>query len=91
MISINKVIGTFENVTTEQEIVIPAAAKIVFAVDAVGMMISINDNLHYMLYKNTDGIFEFVNDSANSLSINKIYIKAQNIGFISGVRIWAEV
>jgi hypothetical protein len=91
MISVNKVIGTFSNITTEQEILLPNAVKVVFVSDNARVMVSINDNEHYMEYKNADGVIEFVSDHSNGLYINKIYVKSiseSNINIPASLRIW---
>jgi hypothetical protein len=98
MISVNTVIGTFDDITsTEQEILIPNASKIVFSIDGNSLDISINDNQHYMTYTNLDGIVEFCSDPVssvytNSLCISKIYVRTCIArGFTQGgqMRVWA--
>lgn len=77
-LSINSIIGTYDNVGAEQKIDIPNASKVVFSVDSAKIAVSINDNSHYMTYRNVDGVVEFLNDPANKMRITEIYIKHPN-------------
>lgn len=89
MISANYVVGTFDNIQLEQMIPVPNAEKIIFASDGALVMVSINDNQHYMEYRNSDGVATIENDSVNSVSITKIYVKSSNPAWTSRLRIWA--
>jgi hypothetical protein len=94
MLSCNTVIGTFKNIGGEVIIPIPNASKIVFSIDGIPTDISINDNQHYIRYNNSDDVVEFINDPANSLNINKIYVRCTywtetNSSNTSDIRVWA--
>ena len=91
MISVNKVVGTFENIQAEMVIDIPNGEKVVFVVDNAALLISINDNQHYMEYRQLDEVIEFYNDANNYIAISKMYVKAKYAGTPSKIRVWVMV
>jgi len=91
VISVNRVVGTFEDILDETIIDIPNGEKVVFSVDSASLMISINDNLHYMEYRAVDGIVEFCNDSSDYFAIDKLYVKSKFPNSPGRIRVWVKI
>jgi hypothetical protein len=88
MISTNYVVGTFK-ITQETEIPVPNGEKIIFSVDSYGAEISMNDSSEYVLYKNSDGIVEFV---FKDINVYKLFVKPVTDSNVPSIlRIWAYI
>jgi hypothetical protein len=89
MIIANYVVGTYNDITTEMEIPVPNAEKIIFAVDSAHVEVSMNDNQHYMVYFSYDGIVEL---ACKEIDITKIFVRPrQGYGVTASIRIWAYI
>jgi hypothetical protein len=85
----NYVVGEFGNISeTEMVIPVPSAEKIIFRVDSGTVLVSMNNNLDYMQYRNDDGVIEF---ASHEIDITKIYVKSLFSGATGRIRVWAYI